>query len=69
MRLSFSGRLDDIQIYDRGLVADEVVKVRETPGQPLTSGAPVVEGPRERFARLKVSRDTSGNMVVRWLAA
>lgn len=67
--LPFSGRLDDIQLYDRGLVTDEVVMLRDMPGLPLSSGAPVVEAPRERFAQVQVSRSGSGNLFVRWLAA
>ena len=67
--LPFDGRLDDLQLYDRGLTTSEVMMLRDSPGEPLKSGTPVVDGPRDRFVQVHVSRNTSGNMLVRWLAA
>ena len=66
--LPFGGHLDDVQLYDRALDADEVSALRDAPGEPLSSGEPMVEVPESRFATVAVSRSATGSVVLRWLA-
>ena len=72
--LTFGGRVDDVQIYDHPLTSDEILTLRDNPGQPLSSSAPDPDpDPRptgnDRFAIPAISLTPSGSIHIEWLAA
>ncbi len=73
--LTFGGGLDDVQLYERPLSAEDVIALRDNPGVPLSSGAPDPDPdpnpdpPVRRFAIPSLTRGTDRSVTIGWLAA
>ena len=69
--LTFGGRVDDVQIYDHPLTTDEILTLRDHPGQPLSSGtgAPDLEPTKNRFDIPSITPTVSGSVRIGWIAA
>ena len=67
--LAFAGSIDDVQLYDRQLSAEEIRTLSDHPGVPLSSGEPRAQPPvGERFDLLRVG-SSEGKITIGWTAA
>ena len=69
--LTFDGRLDDVQLYDHPLTTEEILFLRDHPGDPISSSPDPDPKPpgTERFDTPSITLNTDGTISIGWLAA